>query len=88
MLRKPAARPDRPRVKILTIPACRIFQQVQLAFQAGVQHGAPDAVLPQAAGQPRNPARRLAGLGNGGVDEQDVGDFLYPFISGDVFMGL
>jgi hypothetical protein len=25
-------------------------------------------VLPQAAGQPRNPARRLAGLRDGGVD--------------------
>jgi hypothetical protein len=88
MLRKPATRPIRPRVKILTSIPGHIFQQVQLAFQACVQHGKPDAVLPQAAGQPRYPARRLAGLGDGGVDEQDVGDFLYPFISGDVFMGL
>ena len=78
MLGKPAPGPICPCVKILTsIPGC-IFQQVQLSFQAGIQHGAADAVLPQATGQSRNPARRLAGLGDGGVDQKKMGDGLPP----------
>jgi hypothetical protein len=81
MLRKPATRPIRPRVKIPTIPASRIFQQVQLAFQVGIENGAPNAMRPQATSQSRNPARRLAGLGDGGVDEKEVGDGLPPFVS-------
>jgi hypothetical protein len=81
MLRKPATRPIRPRVKIPTIPASRIFQQVQLAFQVGIENGAPNAMRPQAASQSRNSTWRLAGLGDGGVDEKEVGDGLPPFVS-------
>jgi hypothetical protein len=44
-------------------------------------------VLPQAAGQSRNPARRLASLGDGGVDEQDVGDGFSPCIGENRFLG-
>jgi hypothetical protein len=68
MLREPAPGTVRPGVKFLTRGSGRLFEESQLAFQVCIQDGAPDAVLPQAAGQPRNPARRLTGLGDGGVD--------------------
>jgi hypothetical protein len=58
-----------------------LSEESQLAFQVCIQDGAPDAVLPQAAGQPRNPARRLAGLGNRGVDQKKVSDVFSPYIS-------
>jgi hypothetical protein len=80
MLRESAPGPARPGVKILTLLPCRIFQKLQLAFQVGVQDGAPDTMLSQAAGQPRNPARRFTGLGNVGVDEKDVGDDRSPYL--------
>jgi hypothetical protein len=68
MLREPAPGPVRPGVKYLTGGSSHLSEQSQLAFQVCIQDGAPDIVLSQTAGQPRNPARRLAGLGDGGVD--------------------
>ncbi len=89
VLREPAPGPVRPGVKYLTGRSGRLFEESQLAFQVCIQDGAPDAVLPQAAGQPRNPTRGLAGLGDGGLDEKKVGDgptpclggFLSPYLS-------
>jgi hypothetical protein len=80
VLREPAPGPVRPGVKYLTGRSGRLFEESQLAFQVCIQDGAPDAVLPQAAGQPRNPARRLAGLCDGGVDEKKAGDGCSPCI--------
>ncbi len=51
-----------------------------MAFQVRVQDGTADPVFLQAAGQPRDTARRLAGLGDGGVDEQEVFDGLSPCV--------
>ena len=81
MLREPAPGPARPGVKFPAGVLPRLPEKIQLAFEVCVQDGAPDAMLPQATGQPRNPARRLAGLGHGGVDEQDVGDGSVSFTS-------
>jgi len=81
MLREPAPGPVRPGVKYLTGRSCRLSEESQLAFQVCIQDGVPDAVLPQTAGQPRNPARRLAGLGDGGVDQKKVGDGSVSFTS-------
>jgi hypothetical protein len=78
MLRQPPACPCRPGVNV---PAGRLGgfgQEAQLPLQVGVQDGAPDPMRLQAAGQPREAARRLAGLGDGGVDEQDVSDGSAP----------
>jgi hypothetical protein len=80
MLRKPAPGPVRPGVKYLTGGSGCLSEESQLALQVCIQNGAPDAVLPQAAGQPCNPARRLTGLGDGGVDEKNVGDGCSPCI--------
>jgi hypothetical protein len=80
MLREPAPGPVRPGVKYLTGGSSHLSEQSQLAFQVCIQDGAPHIVLPQAAGQPRNPARRFTGLGNGGVDEKDVGDDRSPYL--------
>ena len=78
MFREPAPGPVRPGVKYLTGGSGRLSEESQLAFQVCIQDGAPDAVLPQTAGQPRYPARRLTGLCDGGVDEQDVFDGSSP----------
>ena len=80
MLREPAPGSVCPGVKFLTRGSGRLFEESQLAFQVCIQNGATDAVLPQAAGQPRNPARRLTGLGDGGVDQKKVGDGFSPYI--------
>ncbi len=82
MLREPAPGPVRPSVKYMTGGSGRLSEESQLAFQVCIQDGAPDAVLPQTAGQPRNPARRLAGLGDRGVDQKNVGDGFSPCIGG------
>ena len=79
ILRKPAPCPICPGVKVLTTLPRLFFQKMQLSFQAGIQDGATDAVLPQAAGQSRNTGRRLAGLGNGGMDQEKMGDGKSPF---------
>jgi hypothetical protein len=86
MLREPAPGPVRPGVKYLTGGSGRLSEESQLAFQVCIQDGAPDAVLPKAAGQPRNPARRLAGLGDGGVDQKKVGDGFSPYFGGTQFI--
>ena len=68
MLWEPAPGPVRPGVKYLTGGSGHLSEESQLAFQVCIQDGAPDIVLPQTARQPRNPARRLAGLRDGGMD--------------------
>lgn len=85
MLRQPPACPCRPGVDV---PAGRLGgfgQEVQLPLQVGVQDGASDPMRLQAAGQPCDAARRLAGLGDGGVDEQDVSDGSAPCVGWMVF---
>lgn len=82
MLGEPAPGTVCPGVKFMTGGSGRLFEEGHLTFQVCIQDGAPHIVLPQAAGQPCNPARRLAGLRDGGMDQEKVGDVFSPYFGG------